>query len=209
MKQQLAPIFNKFYKTSTSYKKYLESSAQLNSRLLRNQSIGKDMTELQEIVYSKDIPSKYHGVMTAFAYLLRVEVLATFFVDLTLLLLIDEHACLHLDPDNTHKFVRHASSLEDIESPSLPLSRKLDFLETHQITFFKEYIDRNLRNKIAHGNFSVDANGDFYTISSKGNKKKIDLKQKINKLTNFINALSKIFVEEFKRSDAYPERPRN
>ena len=167
------------------------------------------MTELQEIVYSKDIPSKYHGVMTAFAYLLRVEVLATFFVDLTLLLLIDEHACLHLDPDNTYKYVRHASSLQDIESPSLTLSRKLDFLESHKITFFKKYIDKKLRNNIAHGNFSVDDNGDFYTISPKGNKKKIDLKQKINKITNFINALSKVFVEEFKRSDAYPERPRN
>ena len=91
----------------------------------------------------------------------------------------------------------------------MTLSRKLDFLNSHKITFFKKYIDKKLRNNIAHGNFSVDAKGDFYTISPKGNKKKIDLKQKINKITNFINALSKVFVEEFKRSDAYPERPRN
>ncbi len=204
IKEQFAPIFNKFYKTSSSYKKYLESYTQLNSRLLRIQSIGEDMNELQEIVSSKDIPSKYHGIMTAFAYLLRVEVLATFFIDLTLLLLIDEHTCLHLDPDDTHKFVRHASSLEDIESPDLPLSRKLAFLETHKITFFKRYIDKTLRNRIAHGNFFVDVNGDFYTINPKGNKNKEDLIQKINKLTNLINALSKVFIEEFKKSDVYP-----
>ena len=209
IKKQLAPIFEKFYKTSPSYKKFLESSEQLNSRLYRNRSIGGDLTELQAVVYAKDIPSKYHGLMTAFAYLLRVEVLAIFFVDLTLLLMIDERFCLHLDPDDTHKYVRHASSLQDIESPSLPLSRKLDFLEKHEITFFKEYIDRDLRNKIAHGNFTVDTAGNFYKINSKGNKVKIDLKQETTKLTDFIEAILQVFVDELARSNILPERPRD
>jgi hypothetical protein len=207
IKRELAPIFNKFYKTSPSYRKFLESGEQLSSRLSRNNLIAKDLTELQKFVYSKDVPLKYHTLMTAFAYLLRLEVLTTFFVDLTLLLIIDERICLHLDPDDTHKFVRHASSLEDIESPSLPLSRKLDFLETHNVTIFKDYIDRDLRNKIAHGNFLVDNDGNFCLISKKGNVMKKDLKQVIMKLTDFTGTISQVYFDEFIRSSALPERP--
>ena len=209
IKKQLSPIFLKFYKTSGTYKKFGESTPQLSNRIQRTNQIGRDLVELQKLMTTKDIPLKYSGLMVAFSYLLRVEILATFFIDLTLLLLIDERVCLHLDPDDKHKFVRHASSLEDIESPSLSLYRKFDFLKTNKITFFEDYIDRELRNKIAHGDFIVDEDGKFYTISAKGNKNEIDLKEKLLQLDDFIEAILQVFVEELAKTDSLPVRPRD
>ena len=209
IKKQLSPIFLKFYKTSDTYKKFGESAPQLSNSVMKTNQIGRDLTELQFIMNTKDIALKYKGLMAAFSYLLRVEIIATFFIDLTLLLLIDERVCLHLDPDDNHKFVRHASSLEDIESTSLSLYRKIDFLETNKITLFEDYIDRELRNKIAHGNFIVEEDGKFYTISAKGNKNEIDLKKKLLQLDDFIEAILQVFSEELAKTDSLPVRPRD
>lgn len=209
IKKQLSPIFLKLYKTSPSYKKLGESNIKLADRINRNSSIRAELSELQKVILEKSISSKYSGLMDAFSYILRIEVIATYFIDLTLLLLVGEGACIHLNPDNKHNYVRHATSLQDIESPSLSLYVKLDFLETHDIKIFKKNIDRNLRNSIAHGFFFVDDNGNFYIIDSKGKKIKKDLKQKIKQLDEFLNAMLIVFSDEICKVSGLPERPRD
>jgi hypothetical protein len=89
------------------------------------------------------------------------------------LLLVAKGVDFHLEPDYEHRYTRHARSLEEIESPGLPLS-KLDFLKLNGLTFFSKWIDRDLRNCIAHLDFEIDDNVDLIVLR-KAKRRRIDL----------------------------------
>lgn len=74
---------------------------------------------------------------------------------------------LHIEPDNECRFIRHATSFEDLESPSVSLAIKFGFLDKCGLHCFQKYVDRNLRNKIAHMDFGVDEKGNFFTYQRK------------------------------------------
>ncbi len=95
---------------------------------------------------SKSSPRSY-AIWRASEFLFGVELAGNFYVNLALLLLVGKGHALHLKPDFKHGYVRHASSLEDIESPTLSLSVRLDFLESHGLTFFRKWVDTKLRTK--------------------------------------------------------------
>lgn len=206
VKKQLEPIFSKFYKTSPSYQTYIESVNQLVKRLDRIDVIQDGLNEWQQLVH-KSFPLKVIGLMDAFTYLMQVEMYGNHFVNLTLLLMVGKGDFLHLNPDFEHKYVRHATSLKDIESPSLPLSTKLDFLKANGINFFDKWINRKLRNKIAHGDFFIDEEGNFFIVDSMGKKTKKDLDQNLKQFTEYHEVVPKVFVEYIKKARALPERP--
>ena len=121
---------------------------------------------------------------------MKVELIGNAFVDQTILLLIAGGRDLHLGPDYNRRYVRHAASLADLESPSVPLSVKLDFLDSNGLSLFSKWIGRSLRNKIAHLNFVIDE-GNF-----KIGNKRIDLQQKSKIFNDYFIRIALIFAEE-------------
>jgi hypothetical protein len=146
---------------------------------IQNQKIKQEL----EAVYSW---------LLAIVYLTYVETIGDFYVNLTILLLTAKGIDFHLEPDYDHRYTRHAHLLEEIESPSIPLSTKLDFLKLNGLPFFSEWINKTLRNDIAHINFEISEKGDFIALR-KGKRKKINLTEKFITFNLYQMAVQKVF----------------
>jgi hypothetical protein len=103
----------------------------------------------------------------------------------------------HIEPDFDHNYIRHATSLEDLESASATLGAKLDFLKTCGFPCFEKYIDRKLRNKIAHTNFTISDEGVFRVFQNK-KRKQVLIGQKLEILQFFISLINERLFEKIK-----------
>ena len=136
--------------------------------------------------------------MDATTYLIETELIGTVYVDRVLLLLIGKGIDFHLEPDFNHRYTRHATSLEDIQAPSISLAAKLDFLEANNLTFFNKWINRNLRNKIAHLDYTIK-NDSFYLNKGKGPK--INLQKELQIFNEYYNAVDSFFMHQKNKFD--------
>ncbi len=121
-------------------------------------------------------------------YLFSVETSTNLIADILVMMLAAQGQFLHIEPDDKYRFIRHATTIEDLESSSVTLAMKLSFLKKSGLTCFQKYVDKNLRNKIAHFDFEIDANGDFFLYQLKEgiiDKKKVDVMQKLDTLLLF------------------------
>lgn len=199
VEKQLRPLFTKFYPSSKQYKLYKKYEKKLLEKFRRITEFLDRHTKFVEIFSegvskeNKTDKNKHLNFVLATTYLLQVELIGNVIVDQTLLLLIGSGCDFHLEPDYKHRYTRHATSLEDLEKPFLPLSIKLDFLSSNGLPLFSKWIDRNLRNKIAHLDYEISENGDFYI---KGSKKPINLCDKIQLFTEYYFCVMKVFLEE-------------
>jgi len=198
-RKQLQPLFSGFYPTSPQYRTYLQARKQIIERLRRQQAIMKALSEsqpmMQSALDSNLFSVRFFCLYNAISHLFYVELFGNYYVNLALLLLVGKGHALHLAPDRKHRYIRHATSLKDIESPNLSLATKLDFLESNGLPFFKKWIETTLRNKIAHADFDIDENGNFFWISAKGNRKKVDIVQKVVSFANYHLAVGNAFAE--------------
>ena len=142
---------------------------------------------------------KQKTLLDAVAYLFWVEVSTNLLADITIIMFATKGQPFHIEPDDRYRFIRHVASIEDLESPSVTLAVKLDFLDKSGFSCFNKYVDRTLRNKIAHMDFEIDEKGNF-SIHEKKNgeirKKQVDIHQKLNRLTFF----NSVFMHEIKLS---------
>lgn len=197
VRNQLEPLFSGFYPTSPQYRAYFEARKQIEKRLDRINSVMKSLVESSPLLttLAPTIPLRFACILRAISYLFYIELFGNFYVNLALLLLVGKGQALHLEPDREHRYVRHATSLEDIESPTLSLSVKLDFLESNKLPFFRKWINTKLRNKIAHADFDIDDRGDFFLVDAKGHRKKVDVMQEMKSFTEYHNAVAVAFME--------------
>lgn len=61
---------------------------------------------------------------------------------------------------------KYVKSLEDIGN--VDISTKLQFLEEHSFEIFRRTKDKNLRNKIAHHDFTLDVSGRLFIDKKRG-----------------------------------------
>jgi len=212
VKEQLEPLFFDFYPTSGQYKALLQDSEHF-ARLLIKRGVttstlqsafiilaaGAEMIQNTGKINVEEI-SKARRLLEALTYLSFVELSATPYIDLAILMLISKGCALHLAPDEKHPYVRHASRMKDLDSPALSLYAKLDFLDSNQLTFFSKWVDRPLRNKIAHLSFQIDATGDFLIRNKKGDMEKINLSAKLASFVEYYTAVAEYITNELWRT---------
>ncbi len=196
VKQQLVPLFADFYPSSAKFLMYKKYRLAFSERISKANQFNNYIVGLTEIIgpiSSTDTKDKRKSkvLLGALLYLSEVELLGNILVDEAILLLVAGGADLHLEPDYEHRYVRHVNSLEDLQSPSLSLSVKLDFLDSNGLGCFSKWINRPLRNKIAHLDFDIDEEGHF-----KLGKKTINLGQQMKCFEEYFKAISMIFAEE-------------
>lgn len=205
---QFAELYSDYYPSSKQYKFMKQSAEKLGEKLERATGLIMVMdTAIRNVIdgIEKSL-DKQEGVesevaqvwqskalMDALNYLVTVELLGTLTVDITILMLVGKGYDLHLEPDSEHRYTRHVTSLEDLESPAMSLSQKLDFLHSNGLTVFTKYIDRVLRNKIAHLEFHIDEKGSFFLRKGK-RKKKVNLMAKFLDLTQFSYIVNALFL---------------
>lgn len=221
VRQQLDPLFATFYPSSPQYMTFLKNVQRFALRLAKSFSKGTDISEALEALQKMlltlaksnnpetwpTLPSvkKMATLMQMFTYLSVIELLADPYIDLTILLLTARGSYLHMPPDRHHFYYRHATSLEDLDSPALPLSMKLAFLEENEITFFSKWIDRDLRNQIAHSEYEIDNNGQLL-VEVKGKKKTVDIPQKLNVLYQYTSVVQDYVLKQFQKLQPTPQK---
>jgi hypothetical protein len=73
---------------------------------------------------------------------------------------------------------------------------KLEFLEENEITFFSKWIDRDLRNRIAHSDYEINDEGQL-VLEAKGKKNTVDIKQKLDVFFQYSNAVQSYVAQKF------------
>ena len=160
--------------TSTRVKKAHSSLKQIQPlimKLAKSQDSKKNMTFIDTIMY-----------------LFEVEVSANLIIDILILLLSAKGHFFHIEPDRNHLFIRHAVSIEDLESTSVTLGMKRNFLIKHDIRCVKKYVKNSLRNKIAHMQFEIDEDGKFFKYKYEGKelkKKQEDIERRLDEIIHF------------------------
>jgi len=193
--KQLTPIFSDFCPSTEQYQLYQRYAQRFHDEDLRIADFLKDHhnfiktvhTGLDSGIKNSNIqgnPVSQTLFLYALTYLLETEIMGTALIDRVLLLLIGKGTDFHLEPDYNHRYTRHAKTLEDLQAPYLSLAIKQDFLEANDITLFSKMIDRNLRNKIAHVDYTIE-NNCFYCKNREGKKAKVDLSEKIHVLAEY------------------------
>lgn len=203
--RELKPVFSDFHPSSNQYllyKKYDDIFALQDIRILEflyNHSNFCNTFKLaaESSKVSGDSVSQGH-FLNAITYLLETEVIGTVYIDRILLLLIGKGVDLHLEPDYDHRYTRHAKCLEDLQMPSLSLANKLEFLRANNVSFFSKWIDRNLRNKIAHLDFEIV--NQRFIMDPNGRKTQVNLQNKIQIFTEYYNEVVDFFNQQLKRT---------
>jgi hypothetical protein len=191
VRTQLEPLFSDFYAGSKMYKAFWEYL----EKLLERTSRSLDFFDVVKLAYKAQAEPKATTALHILLYLTQIELVGTGYVDMVILLLTAKGIDLHLEPDHEHRYTRHATSIKDLDSPSLTLNVKLDFLKMNGLSFFEKCIDRTLRNDIAHANFEIDDNGKFFQLTRKG-KKEVDILQKLLRFNSYEGGIDTILNEQ-------------
>jgi hypothetical protein len=190
VRSQLEPLLLESPFTDTEmYQLYLK---RLHERMSRAKGISQII--LDEISSGTTEP-KLKTALTVLLYLTEIELLGTSYIDFVILLLTAQGIDLHLESDDKHRYTRHVTSPEDLESSSLSLHVKLDFLKSNGITFFEKCIDRELRNRIAHADFDIDEKGKFFCLTRKGKRKEVDINEKSRCYALYSGSIGTVMVE--------------
>lgn len=140
------------------------------------------------------------SLIDALEYLTSIETNGDLAVNMMLLLLAADGDYIHLQPDRDHWYVRHAVGFKDLENPNLPLGTKLDYLSLHGLGFFKKWIKKTLRNRIAHGDFDIDTEGNFFIIEENQDgikiRRLVDISREVRTFRMYNNAFLSMLMEK-------------
>lgn len=196
VRSQLEPLFSAFYAGSKMYHVYYEYlKHSIKDRMRRATDI---LHIVRTATEAQPLDLKTRTALDVFLYLTQIELVGNAYVDMVVMLLIAKGVDLHLEPDDDHRYTRHVTSPEDLDSPSLTLAMKLDFLKMNGLPFFEKCIDRTLRNRIAHADFEIDADGKFFQLTEKG-KKEVDVNQKFICFSDYMIGVERIRREQMGR----------
>lgn len=140
------------------------------------------------ILLGTTLKGKEKTLLDAVAYMFWVEVSTSLLADIIIVMLSAKGDPLHIEPDDRYRFIRHVSSVEDLESPSVSLATKLGYLSKSQIDCFEKYVDRKLRNQIAHMDFEIDDTGCFFVHEKRNGEirnQPVDISKKLERLNLF------------------------
>jgi hypothetical protein len=124
----------------------------------------------------------------AFLYLALFETSVTNLIDLVIMLFVANGHDFYI-----YRHRKYAKKIDDLDESFL--SEKLDFLNHHDLKIFSQYVNRSLRNTIAHMDFDIEADGKISTSENR-----FDLQREIVLLEAFVliigNALNECKLRE-------------
>lgn len=107
-----------------------------------------------------------------------------------LLLIANGHA-FHVERSFELPRIIHAKTFSDIGPPNSTLAEKLCFLENKGLKTTSRFIDRKLRNDIAHLNFDVNKRGEIVTK----NCGKLNMDERLNRFSKMFVIIISVLQE--------------
>lgn len=108
-----------------------------------------------------DISEKKEKLALLFTYVGLVESLGNSYVDILLMLLVATGIDFHIECRHKTPRIKHAVHIRELEDELIPLGTRLNFLRENGLRVFASVVDNDLRNKIAHMDFTI-RNNDVY-----------------------------------------------
>ena len=128
---------------------------------------------------------RYKSMSKMLAYLGLVESLGASLVDAVLILFISNGKDVHTRGPMT----RHVTKVKELEK--IDLSYKLNFLKNEGLELFNKLINRDVRNTIAHLNFTVQNDGEI----RKSDNSPIHIDEVISSFWESVDVLKLVFEE--------------
>lgn len=111
-------------------------------------------------------------------------------MDMLVVLLVTNERDFHVERIHGLPQIVHAANFDDLEH--VPLAAKMAFLERNGLKETSKFIDRLLRNDIAHLDFNIDEEG---KISTK-NYGNVNIFERINTFTKKLMIITLILSQE-------------
>jgi len=168
----------------TPYEVFTKHCRDFYDKWREAQSISRILRELKTRVEYPN--SKAEAMTKMLAYMGLVESIGVTLIDMVLIVLIANKREVHTRGPST----KHVTSFEQLGK--LDLSYKMDFLKAEDIPLFAVFINREIRNVIAHLKFFVDGNGKIWR-RTKRRSYPIDIDDAIAKFWEGVEAIEGIF----------------
>ena len=175
-------------KTSMGYQIMRREAEEFKRRMGKATDLAKIIIQTGSAM-SKVSESKVKSLMKMFQYLGYVESMGVTLVDMLVLLLIANGHQLHVERLHGWPRILHVSSFKELRHANL--ASKLGFLEINGMKNVVRLIDRDLRNDIAHLNFSIDDKGKIDTP----HKKDLDIDKELSKLKVYVLYITAVLEE--------------
>ncbi len=170
--------------TPTSHKLFLDHCKEFYNKWKEAQNISNILKNLKtEITYNDE---KVKSMSKMLAYMGLVESLGVTLIEMVLFLLIINKREIH----TRGHLIKHVTNFEELGQ--LDLSDKIEFLKSEGISLFNLFINREVRNIIAHLKFTINGSGE---IRRKSNHSLIDIDNFISKFWEGVNAIERIFTD--------------
>lgn len=173
------------YVYATRYGMFKKNCSDFSKRWEETKRVSMILRDLKRLDEFQEIPTKFRAMNKTLIYLGLVESLGVALLDIVLLLLIANEREVHTGG----RFSKHATKLSQLEE--IRLANKLDFLNSEGLTMFGRFINRKIRNKIAHLGFTINEDG--RVIGDDGSTINIDAK--IDDFWRGVHILTLIFED--------------
>jgi len=177
-------------KRKREYQQFKENAVEWYTRFVKAVTISGKVSSLQKLILIVKEPQLL-STLKLFMYLGLVESIGNTIVDMLVLLLIADGQPFHVERSLELPRIIHAKSFSDINPPNSTLAQKLSFLKQNGLRTTSKFIDRKLRNDIAHLNFDVNKQGKISTR----NYKKLDIDERLNRFSKMFMAFLSIFKD--------------
>lgn len=197
IRDQTDYLWKDFFPTTTKYRDFFQDGEKMSREMEKSKELSIMLLKVSETAPESKMVRCLTEVV---AYLTYVETMGDISANIILLLLAADGHQIHLQPDSKHWYVRHATNLKDLESPTLSLGTRIDFLDSHGCEFFSKWIKTDLRNKIAHSDFYIDNDGNFFIVKEQkdGTETKVpfDISKEFSRFRMYGMAFITLFSEQ-------------
>lgn len=212
IKTELEPFITKITaitpKRSLEYLRFKENFIEWNERFVRAiemmgivQSIESFEPQLWQDLKTKPESQRQLSVLHLYRYLGSVESVGTTILDLLVVLLIANGYNFHVERVREVPRIVHAVDFKDLRHTSL--QSKIEFIKRNGLKKTSKFIDRELRNAIAHLSFKMDSKGKTKIYRpSEGKWKNVNIRERINTFNRKFSIILILLQEGLKKISA-------
>lgn len=186
-RSKISVTFPPEYIYATRYGTFKHNCIVLKERWEETKSVSRLFRDLKTTEELEKLPARMKSMIKMLAYLGLVESLGVVLADMVLILLIANDREVHTQRSIT----KHVTKVEELRR--IDLYYKLAFLKKENLGIFGTFIDRDLRNDIAHLKFTIQGDGAIEKKDSRQNR--IDIDSKILEFWNGVDTLRCVFED--------------
>lgn len=188
-KSKTTPEFVRFKQISHEWNKRFQKAVTTAGSV---ESVQKLMHPLFQELQARPENRRLLAVLNLYRYLGLVESLGVALLDLIVWLLVANGRDLHVERVHDVPRIVHVAKFKDLDSRNVTLGMKLGFLERNELKKTSKFIDRNLRNDIAHLDFSIDNVGKIST----GHSNDVNIYERIDTFIRNFMKINLILTED-------------